>query len=321
MIASLAKFLDWSAIQATTLMMVPGDAQTARVEEAVKFLKGPQFVPEVTQPARVEFDSSKSGFSFHFRTPQSSGLTENDIVYGRLYRCCERWQEKPVVILLHGAGDFPNYYFRFPRIARRFNRAGVNVATLVAPYHFQRRPRQPGAMAKLDCLMLVQATGQAIAEIRALTGWLLGEGCPAVALWGYSLGAWHAGIAACRDTRLNSAVLVAPAVRMNPWMEQRAIRPRVRRRLQEVRSLCEVLNLTPLNLLTAKPVIPNGGVLLVEGIYDLLVPQTDVEELWQTWEQPEIWRLPHGHVGVCCGGALGLTDRLVRWLAQRLDRR
>ena len=111
----------------------------------------------------------------------------------------------------------------FRCIARRCNRAGFNAATLVSPYYYQRRPRQRGALRNPDCLLLAEATAQAIAEIRALTGWLLGEGCPAVALWGFSMGAWHAGMAVCRDARLASVVLASPAVRMNPWIEQRAV--------------------------------------------------------------------------------------------------
>jgi len=27
-------------------------------------------------------------------------VEENNIVYGRLYRCAERWQERPVIVLL-----------------------------------------------------------------------------------------------------------------------------------------------------------------------------------------------------------------------------
>jgi len=57
-------------------------------------------------------------------------FVENNIVYGRLYRCAERWQERPVILLLDG---YPHvgYHTAFPLLARRFNRAGFNVATLV----------------------------------------------------------------------------------------------------------------------------------------------------------------------------------------------
>ena len=90
------------------------------------------------------------------------------------------------MILLHGWGDISAYKLRFPLIARDYNRAGMNVATLVAPNHFQRCPCKRGEFHNANCLQLPERTAQAIAEIRALTQWLLREGCPAVTLWGYS---------------------------------------------------------------------------------------------------------------------------------------
>lgn len=316
MIAPLAKLIDWSAIQAVALML-PANAGNPRLEEAIQFLKGPDFVLTDSQPAQVEFNGS---LHFTFPTPRPCAFTENNVVHGRLYRCRERWQERPVIILLPGWGDFASYRLRFPLIARRYNRAGFNVATLVAPYHFQRLPRQRETFDSGNCLFLAQATAQAIAEIRALTGWLLGEGCLAVTLWGFSLGAWYAALAACHDPRLASVVLCAPCVRMNPWVEQRAIRPRIRRRLAKVQELCEELNQTALNLTMIQPVIPRENILLIEGIHDLMCPKDDIEDLWRSWGQPDIWRLQHGHVCVCCGGVPGLPERILRWLSPRLNR-
>jgi pimeloyl-ACP methyl ester carboxylesterase len=171
-----------------------------------------------------------------------------------------------------------------------------------------------------NLLLLAESTAQGIAEIRAMTGWLLREGCPAVALWGYSLGAWYAGMAACRDARLSAVVLASPCARMNPWVEQRAVRPRIRARLQRTRELCEALNGTALNLTSTLPVIPKGKILLIEALHDdAICPKDDTEDVWQSWGQPDIWRLPHGHVGVCCGFVPGLPGRILRWVSPRLD--
>ncbi|MGB7747300.1 MAG: alpha/beta fold hydrolase [Verrucomicrobiia bacterium] len=322
MIAFLAKLMDWSAIQAVSVMMPSDSMQHPRLEEVLEFLKGPEFIPNESQPARVEFDPEESGMHFRFPSPRPGNCAENNIVHGQLYRCGERWRERPVVILLHGSGDSLNYKFRFPLIARRCHRAGFNAASLVAPYHFQRRPRQlGGSLGYSDCLQFAEATAQAIAEIRALTGWLLGKGCPTVALWGYSMGAWYAGMAVCRDARLAAVVLGAPCARMNPWAEERAIRPRVRVRLPMVRELCEALNLTAMNLTITKPLIPGKNILLLETFHDSMIcPKEDTEDLWQAWGQPDVWRLPHGHVGLCCGFVPGLTGRVLRWLAPRLGK-
>src|SRR5215469_17831916 len=198
MIAPLAKLMDWSSVQAATLMM-PAIDLNSRLEEAIQFLKGPDFIPAECQPAQVEFNGA---LDFTFPTPRPCEFAENNVAYGRLYRCSERWQERPVIILLPGWKDSESYNLRFPLIARRGNRTGFNVVTLVPPYHFQRCPRRRREFDRGDCLQFAKGEAQAIAEIRALTGWLLGKGCPAVALWGYSAGAWYAGMSACHDARL-----------------------------------------------------------------------------------------------------------------------
>src|SRR5438445_7194850 len=101
MIASLEKLIDWSAIQVMTLMM-PASEYDCRLEEALRFLKGPDFVSTHSQPAQVEFNGS---LHFRFPTPRPCEFAENNVVHGRLYRCPERWQERPVIILLPGYND------------------------------------------------------------------------------------------------------------------------------------------------------------------------------------------------------------------------
>jgi hypothetical protein len=55
MIAPLAKFMDWAAIQ--VLARMPHTyGQSPRLEEALQFLKGPGFIPAESQQARVEFE-------------------------------------------------------------------------------------------------------------------------------------------------------------------------------------------------------------------------------------------------------------------------
>jgi len=70
-----------------------------------------------------------------------------------------------------------------------------------------------------------------------------------------------------------------------------------------------------MNLTTIRPSIPRENILLIEGIHDLLCSKDDIEDLWQAWGQPDIWRLPYGHVRVYCGGVPGLPGRVLRWLA------
>jgi len=208
----------------------------------------------------------------------------------------------------------------FPWIAGRCNQTGFNALTLELPYHFQRRPRQPGALGGYDSLRLAERTAQAIAEIRALTGWLLKEGCPAVALWGGSYGAWLAGLAVCHDARFAAVVMAVPGVRSNRSRADLVLWPRVREAMRQREVALEELDQTALNLTTKRPAIPKENILLIEAVYDLLAPPAPIEELWRQWRQPDIWRLPHGHFSFSLIGAPGLmASRVLKWLAPRLD--
>ncbi|HWY74799.1 MAG TPA: alpha/beta hydrolase family protein [Verrucomicrobiae bacterium] len=315
MIAALARFIDWFGLQALSLRMARLDGENPRVEEAIRFVNGPDFIPRESQPARLEFVPEKQGLHFRFPSPRPSGFAENDVVPGRLYRCAGRWQDRPTIILLHGAGDFVNHRFRFPWIARHCNRLGFNAATLVLPYHFQRRPRRSEPLNRPDYLRAAETTAQAVAEIRAMAGWLLAEGCPSVALWGISYGGWLSGLTVCNDSRLGAAVLTVPPVRLHRTAAEVILRPGIREDWRAQRPALDVLNRTRLNLTHSRPAIPKGNILLIECLHDLFVAKDPIEELWQAWDQPEIWRLPHGHLSFMAKP--GLTARVLRWLAAR----
>ena len=313
MIAPLAKFIDWSALQMAYVVAPLRHAPKPKwkLEEALEFLNGPDFIPAASDPAQIEFDGLRH---FTFPTPRPSEDGENNIVYGRLYRCAERWQERPVIILLHGYPPV-GYHTAFPWLARRFNRAGFNVATLVAPYNLKRRPRRP---VEENCLEFARTMAQNVAEIRALTGWLLDEGCPSVGLLSFSFGGWVAGLTACSDARIAAVVLNPPAVAFRMFSSPPVVWRRVRKSRQALGPAQEAMDTTRLNLILSTPVIAKENILLIEGIYDLFGDPQLIEELWQKWEQPEIWRLPHGHISALF--VPGLTGHVLRWLAPRLDK-
>jgi hypothetical protein len=311
LIAPFAKLLDWTAMQLAAARMPQADGRSPRLEEARQFLRGPDFMPAQSEPAKVEF---RGASEFQFPTPRPGPFAENNVAYGRLYRGAKHWRERSTVILLHGWNDVINHHLRFPLTARHCNRAGFNAVTLVLPYHFQRRPRQLAAWSNFLCpdvWRTAQAAAQAIAEIRALTGWLLQEGCPAVALWGISLGAWLTGLALGRDARWAAVVLTAPVVLMDRLFAELAFCQSIREALQGQRLDAEMLNLT-----SVRPSIPAKNILLIQATHDLFVPKETIEELCQAWGRPDLWRLPHGHISFM--GAPGLTGRVLRWLAPRL---
>ncbi len=93
----------------------------------------------------------------------------------------------------------------------------------------------------------------------------------------------------------------------------------MRKALEGQSAAREALDNTPMNLTLSQPVIPKENILLIQGRYDLLVEAEQTEKLRQKWKQPEIWRLPHGHVSWMF--ALGVTNRVLRWLTQRSNQK
>jgi prepilin-type N-terminal cleavage/methylation domain-containing protein len=94
----------------------------------------------------------------------------------------------------------------------------------------------------------------------------------------------------------------------------------IRQAMRQRDAALQTLDETPLNLALNHPAIPKENILLIEAVYDLLAPAAPIEEVWQRWGQPEIWRVPHGHFSFSLIGAPGLmASRVLKWLAPRLD--
>ena len=111
------------------------------------------------------------------------------------------------------------------------------------------------------------------------------------------------------------AVLTVPRVGLR--CSQPVVWRRVREAIQALRPAQEAMDTTRLNLIVSTPVIPKENILLIEGIHTLFGERQWMEDLSQKWEQPEFWRLPHGHISALF--VPGLTGRVLRWLARRLE--
>ena len=72
MIAPLAKFIDWSVLQAGYAMLSPSvlrestNERDLKLEQAVQFLNGPDFIPAESQPAQLDFGPDALGVRFRF---------------------------------------------------------------------------------------------------------------------------------------------------------------------------------------------------------------------------------------------------------------
>src|SRR5260221_386160 len=102
MIAPLAKFIDRSVLQIGYAMLPKSTWREAanerdlKLEQAAHLLSGPVFIPAESQSAQLDFIPDASGGGFCFPTPRPCEFVENNVVHGRLYRCADAWQERPV---------------------------------------------------------------------------------------------------------------------------------------------------------------------------------------------------------------------------------
>jgi hypothetical protein len=141
-----------------------------------------------------------------------------------------------------------------------------------------------------------------------------------VALWGGSYGGWLAGLTVCHDARFAAVVMAVPGVRSNRSRADLVLWPKIRQALRQREVALELLDQTTLNLTTTQPAIPKEKILLIEAVHDLLTPPAPIEELWQKWGQPDIWRVQHGHLSFGLIGAPALmASRVLKWVAPRLD--
>jgi hypothetical protein len=254
------------------------------------------------------------GHSFHFPSPLHSPSSRNNRVGGKLYQGRgDPGENRPAVILLHGWNGEYGYWCHFPLLARRLAWRGMTAVMIEMPYHGSRKPRG-GAVRNFlsgDLAHMMSATRQAVADIRALVGWLERQGHSPIAFWGMSLGAWLGGLAASIDARLSHGVLVTPVPRIDRAIQTLEFCRHIRASMEGLG-----ISIEELNLQAHPPRGPSGNFLVVEGRYDLFAPAETIEELWRAWGKPEIWRVKHGHISVLL--SVPVMEATGRWLSGRL---
>lgn len=277
--------------------------------EARCFLAQPHlFSARAEVPPDLTFTTPRR---FSFTSPVTSRWPSNNRVYGKLFRPGNNWRQRPAVILLHGWNSELCYEREFPFLAWRLNRHALNAAMIQLPFHGRRRPTNPGAINNFishDLLSMLEATRQALADTEAMALWLLEQGCPMVGVWGISLGAWLAGLLLCQNSRLAFGVLMTPVPNVEIAIRELDFCAPIRQALE-----AKSVDLTRLNLSSLKPLIPPEDILIIEAQHDLFAPVPIVEELWKQWNQPPIWRVPHGHIGLLL--SLPLMERTVGWVS------
>ncbi len=293
---------------ANSLPKLPADpAHRTEVEAA---LARPElFVPPETTP-RVQLNPD---FSFQFPSSVKTPFPVNNTVHGRIFAAAGDWRAKPSVALVHGWNAEQHYLQILPRLAGSLVNAGMNGVLMELPYHLHRRPTRGEPITDFiseDIPRMLQATTQAVADMNALLRWLKSQGSPATALWGFSLGAWLAGLHLCTSTAQDAAVLVTPVSNLDQAVRNLEFCHPIRRALSVV-----PVDLQRLNLASQQPKISSGRILLVEGLYDQFVPGSGYPELAGAWHIENWLRVPQSHISILVSRSA--TRQCIAWLREQ----
>jgi len=187
----------------------------------------------------------------------------------------------------------------------------MNAAMFELPFHGRRRPSGSAPINNFishDLLCMIEATRQSLVDARTIASWLLDQGCPFVGVWGISLGAWLAGLLVCTDSRITFGVLLTPVPNVEIAVRELDFCAPIRAALQS-----HSLDVSRLNLAALRPQIPAEDILIIEAKHDIFAPPEIVEELWNSWGRPPIWRVSHGHISILM--SLRIMERAVQWIA------
>src|SRR5438093_5192797 len=270
----------------------------AYFENPALFYHGDGKVPEVSRQV-VGRIAGADVVRFTFPTLHPMKFPETNIAVGRLYRNRNR-AGAAVVLISHGWAHKTLKTIEHLYV-RPFVRAGFSVAFVAHPLHFERTP--PGAysgelVVSADVVLTVEAFRQGVIDMIGAANWLRAEGHRTIGLFGYSLGAYLAGImAAVRDDWAFVVLGGAGDSPVSPILDTP-----LGRNIREDLGACGMLDRAKLQRAwkvispaAFRPRVPKDRILLIAGRYDRIMLPASARRLWRAWGRPPIRWMNRGH--------------------------
>ncbi|MBI5281708.1 MAG: abhydrolase domain-containing 18 [Candidatus Solibacter usitatus] len=143
-------------------------------------------------------DFHLTGQILRFTSPVHTPYPENNVVHGQWFP--GRNPRKAVLVLPHwnAPGEAHN------ALARAFQKFGASALRLSLPYHDYRMPaelQRADYAVSSNVARTIDATRQAVVDIRAAADWLETQGAERIAIVGTSLGSCYAFLASAHDDR------------------------------------------------------------------------------------------------------------------------
>ena len=208
----------------------------------------------------------------------------------------------PAMLCVHGYAGGHFWLESLAFDARRFYRAGVDVALYVLPYHGRRTPRGARRSGEpffdMDLVRTNEAFAQAIYELRALLLWLRAAGTGPVGAFGMSLGGYMTALLASVEPALAFAVPMIPLTSLADmmWAEGDGD-PRLMSAIEHGWSLATLRDFFAVHApLGRAPLVPPAGRLVIAALGDRICPPAHATALWRHWGEPRIHWYPGGHL-------------------------
>jgi hypothetical protein len=209
----------------------------------------------------------------------------------------------PTIVVLHGFMGSPalfnSAFFSLPW----FYGNGCDVVLVTLPFHGPRAdwcsPYSGAGFFGNGLAHVNEAVLQAVSDVRALVGYLLGTGVPRVGVTGLSLGGYTTAVLAATEPRLHFAIPNAPVTDLasvvKTWIPAgQLLELSLKLRSIDFDGLAESLSVT--SPLRYPPVLAHDRLFIIGGLGDRLAPPVHATRLWEHWDRCHIHWYPGNHV-------------------------
>ncbi len=254
-------------------------------------------------------------------SPQPSGFEANDRIGFTYYPPRGVKSGKaPAVILLHQLmlfnpkGD-PAIYMR--EGARYLAQRGIAAAVMTLPYHGQRAVHGISPMNRFisgDASAIEQAFSQSVADVRAVTDWLIARpeiDSEKVSGFGASLGAIVLHLAMGKDDRLKSGVALLGGGDFEMLQKQSFLVRFILKKSVKNLSEEQIETLRKVDPITYAKNNQPRQVLMVQAARDLFVPPQTGEGLWEALGKPPIKWIDTNHMALILSTKSAMRAALV----------
>ncbi|QWG31432.1 alpha/beta hydrolase (plasmid) [Bacillus mycoides] len=258
---------------------------------------------------------------FKYKSSVQSGDSRNDSVTGEVY--LHKNEDTPHVIFVHGWRMDSN-----ERVKKIFhdhmNSLSWNMYYFTLPYHFEREPEQSlfsgEYMVSAHIERTVQATRQAVADLRTLIKWIKANKKGPLILIGISLGGFITNLTALVEPEIDvlASIFYANRLSYSIWKTNpgKFIKEDLEHHGVTYNDLIDYWKITEPS--QALPKVKKENILLISGKHDLYLHSEDTDYLWKSWERPTRYIYTCGHAGIVLKRKKIATDT-INFIQNRLN--